>query len=177
VHRAVAVFGFAAVLAFAPACRRGEKTTALDPVRAIRSRVEPRFRPPEDGHLSPAQIDLYLKVRGAGAGPEADAVRALGIDPVEFDWTRGRIAEALIALDARAVRESALEAYGKGIAALREARRATRDPRAAARLDVEIAALEKERASARRTEPLPPGVARNAALVAPRRAQIESVRP
>jgi len=159
------------------ACRRGGEAPSLDAVRAIRSGAEPRFRPPESGELTPAQVDLYLKVRAAGSGPEADAARALGVDPAELEWTRARIAEALVALDAREVREAALESYGKGIAALREARQASRDPRAAARLDAEIAALERERATARRMDRLPPGVARNAALVAPRRGKIESARP
>ncbi|MFY9551583.1 MAG: hypothetical protein WAU32_10560, partial [Thermoanaerobaculia bacterium] len=104
----------AAALLSAGACRRGQEAPAFDPVRAIRSRVQPGFRPPESGQLTPAQIDMYLRIRGARAGPEADTARTLGIDPAEFDWTRGRIAEALLALDARAVREAALEAYGKG---------------------------------------------------------------
>ncbi len=158
-------------------CRKGGQAPSLDAVRAIRSRVEPRFRPPESGELTPAQIELYLKVRAAGGGPQADSARALGVDPAELEWTRARIAEALVALDAREVREAALESFGKGIAALREARNASRDPRSTARLDAEIAALERERAIARRMDRLPPGAARNAALVAPRRGQLESVRP
>jgi hypothetical protein len=176
VRTRTAVAGLALALA-GTACGGGEKTTALDPVRAIRKSVEPRFRPPEDGRLTQAQADLYLKLRGAGPGGEVEAARTLGVDPAEVQWTRSRIAEALQALDARAVREAAVESYTKGIAALREARRVSRDSRTSARLDAEIAALERERTAARRTEPLLPGVAQNAALIAPRRAQLESAGP
>lgn len=159
------------------ACEGGEKAPALDPVGAIRRRVEPRFRAPEDGRLTQAQLDLFLKVRGAGPGGETDALRALNADPSELQWTRSRITEALQVLDARSVREAAAESYAKSIAALREARRAARDSKTATRLDGEIAALERERTAARRTEPLPPGAAQNAALIAPIRAKIESARP
>jgi hypothetical protein len=159
------------------ACGGGGKSAALDPVRAIRQRVEPRFRPAEDGRLTRAQVDLYLRLRGAGPGGEVEAARTLGVDPAELQWTRSRIAEALQALDARAVREAAVDSYTKGIAALREARRVSRDSKTSARLDGEIAALERERTAARRTEPLLPGVAQNAALIAPRRAQLESAGP
>jgi len=159
------------------ACGGGEKTRALDRVRAIRNSIEPRFHPPDNNKLTPAQVDLYLKLRGAGPGGEAEAAKALGVDLAEVQWTRSRIAEALQALDARAVREAAVESYTKGIAALREARRVSRDSRTSARLDAEIAQLERERTAARRVEPLLPGVAQNAALIAPRRSQIESTGP
>jgi hypothetical protein len=158
-------------------CGGGGKSAALDRVRAIRSSVEPRFRPPENGRLTSAQVDLYLRLRGAGPGGEMETARTLGVDPAELQWTRSRIAEALQALDARAVREAAVDSYAKGIAALREARRMSRDSKTSARLDAEIAALERERNAARRAEPLLPGVAQNAALIAPRRSQIESAGP
>jgi hypothetical protein len=159
------------------ACGGGGKSAALDTVRAIRQKVEPRFRPPEDGKVTQAQVDLYLRLRGAGPGGEVEAARAQGVDPAELQWTRSRIAEALQALDARVVRDSAVDSYTKGIAALREARRVSRDPKTSARLDAEIADLEHERTAAKRAEPLLPGVAQNAALIAPRRAQIESAGP
>jgi len=166
-----------AVAVLAASCGGGGKSAALDPVKAIRDSVEPRFRPPENGKLTPAQVDLYLKLRAAGPGGEVEAARALGVDPAELQWTRSRVAEALQALTARAVREAVVDSYTKGIAALREARRVSRDSRTSARLDGEIAALERERNAARRTEPLLPGVAQNAALIAPRRSQIESAGP
>ena len=158
-------------------CRRPEPER-LDPVRAIRSRVEPRFRAPQDGRLTPAQIDLYLKVRrAAGRGSDAEAARALLADPAEFAWTRSRITEGLAAVDARRVAEAAGESYARGLAALREARRAAPDARTAARLDSEIAAIERERASLRRPPAdIPPAAAANGALVEARRAEIDSVR-
>ncbi len=98
------------------------------------------------------------------------------VDPAEFAWVRARIAEALLALDARQVSDAAAETYASALAHLRETRRAAKDPKTAARLDAEIAALEKERAALHR--PVPASAAsRNAALVAPRRAEIERAGP
>ncbi len=177
VVRVLAGVAAAGLLALA-GCRRLEPER-LDPVRAIRSGVEPRFRAPQDGLLTPAQIDLYLKVRrAAGRGSDAEAARTLGADPAEFAWTRGRITEGIAAFDARRVADAAGESYARGLAALREARRAAPDARTASRLDVEIAALERERASLRRRPAdVPPAAAANAALVETRRAEIDSVRP
>jgi hypothetical protein len=158
-------------------CRRIEPQT-LDPVRAIRSRVETRFRPPESGQITNAQIDLYLGIRrAAGAGSDAEAARAAGKDPAEFEWVRGRIVEAFQALDAKQVTLAAAEQYARSLAVLREVRRGLRAPQAAARIDAEIAALERERAALRKGDALAPQIARNAALVAPRRAEIASVGP
>lgn len=176
-RRVVAAVAVAGLLALA-GCGRLEPK-GREAVRAIRAGVEPRFRAPADGRLTPAQIDLYLKVRrAAGRGSDAEAARTLGGDPAEFAWTRARITEALAAHDARRVADAVSEAYARGLAALREARRAAPDARSAARLDFEIAALERERASLRRkpADVLPLAVA-NGALVETRRAEIESVRP
>jgi len=159
-------------------CKRVE-SRPLDPVRAIRSRVEGRFREPADGRITEAQIDLYLRVRRAAgaAGSDADAARGMGVSPAEFDWVRGRIIEALRALDSRKVADAALESYSRAIATLREARRGAGDPGAAARVDAEIAALERERAALRKPDPPGPAVSANAARIAARRAAIESVGP
>jgi len=159
-------------------CRRLEPET-LDPVRAIRARAEPRFRPPDDGRLTPAQIDLYLKVRrAAGRGSDAEAARTLGVDPAEYAWTRARLTEGLAAYDGRRVSDDVGESYARSLAALREARRAAPDARTAGRLDAEIAALERERASLRRRPAdASPAAAANGALAQARRAEIESVRP
>lgn len=159
-------------------CRRLEPER-LDPVRAIRAGAEPRFRAPQDGRLTPAQIDLYLKVRrAAGRGSDAEAARTIGVDPAEFAWTRARITEGIAAYDSRRVFDAVGESYARGLAALREARRAASDARTAARLDSEIAALERERASLeRRPADAPPAAAANGALVATRRADIDAVRP
>lgn len=164
--------------AAAAGCNRAEPGR-LDPVRAIRSRVEPRFRPPADGRLTDAQVDMYLRVRRAvrGTASDATAARELGVDPAEFDWVRARITEALSVLDARHVAQAGAEAYGRAIASLRKAREEAGDPRTTAMLDAEIAAGERERAALRRPDPLPPGIAANAARVAIRRTDIEALGP
>ncbi len=156
----------------AAACRRLE-TRDLDAVRALRARALPRFRPPADGVFTAAQLDAFLRVRrAAGNRTEAQAASALGADPVEIAWVRARIVEALLALEARQVTDAAFESYGGAIARLREARRSTRDPKTAARLEVEIAGLERERASLRKGEPPAPASLKNAARLAPRRAEL-----
>ena len=156
----------------AAACRRLE-TRDLDAVRALRVRALPRFRPPADGVFTAAQLDAFLRVRrAAGNRTEAQAASALGADPVEIAWVRARIVEGLLALEARQVTDAAFESYGGAIARLREARRSTRDPKTAARLDVEIAGLERERASLRKGEPPAPASLKNAARLAPRRAEL-----
>ncbi len=159
-------------------CRRLEPRE-LDPVRAIRARVEPEFRAPGNGRLSSAQIDLYVKVRrAAGRGSEAEASRVLGADPAEFAWARARIAEALGASEERRVAAAALGSTARGLAALRAARHAAADAGTASRLDVEIAALERERASLRRKPAdAPPAAAANSRLVEARRAEIEALQP
>jgi len=164
------------VLAAAPACRRFE-TSELDAVRALRARAGPRFQPPADGLLTDAQVDMFLRVRlAAGRRPPSEVATEQGVDPAEFAWVRARIAEALVALDARQVGDAAYDAYGSAIARLRETRRATRDPRASARLDTEIATLERERSTLRRTEAAAPA-SRNAARIAGRRAELDRVGP
>ena len=156
----------------AAACRRLE-TKDLDAVRALRARALPGFRPPADGVFTAAQLAAFLKVRrAAGNRTEAQAASALGADPAEIAWVRARIVEALLALEARQVTDAAFESYGGAIARLREARRSTRDPKTAARLDVEIAGLERERASLRKGESPAPASLKNAARLAPRRAEL-----
>jgi len=166
----------AASAAFFPACRKLE-TEQLDAVRALRARARPRFQPPADGLITDAQIDTFLKVRqAAGRRPAADVAADFGADPAELAWTRARITEALLALDARQVADSASEVYGAALARLRETRRTTRDAKASARLDAEIAALEKERSGLKRGDVAAPAY-KNAARVAPRRAELERVGP
>jgi len=156
----------------AAGCRKLEKRD-LDGVRALRARAQPRFHPPADGVFTDAQLDTFLKVRRAArTGTEAQAASAVGADPVEIAWVRARIVEALLVLEASQVTEAASDSYGAALARLREARRSTRDPRTAARLDVEIAGLERERASLRKGEPPAPSSLKNAARLAPRRAEL-----
>lgn len=165
-------------LLHAAACRRDEPR-ALDPVRALRSRLEPRFQPPADGLLTDAQIDAYLEVRQAmGGRSESEAARAIGVDPREYFWVRSRILEAVNTLDSRRVTEASLEDYARAIAALREARRSAKEPGTAQRLEGEIAALERERASVRKgMQGVSPASLANAAKVAPRRAAIDAAGP
>ncbi len=166
------------VVGFLLGCGRTERASA-DAVRAVRSRLETRFEPPEDGRLTDAQIDMYLKVRRVSgtAESEAAAARADGASPAEFDWVRARVVEALLALDSRRATAAVVESYGRAIAALREARRGAVDPAAARRVEAEIAALERERASLRRPDPLLSVVAANAARVEKRRSEIEAAGP
>jgi hypothetical protein len=162
------------VLAACSSCKRIEPPK-LDALRAFNRVARPVFQPAADGVLTPAQVDLFLKVRaGARAGSLADALASIGADPGEFTWVRARIQEALLALDADRVFAASAESYARGVAALRDARKAARDPQTIARLDAEIATLEKERASLRRPGPGLPSVARNAALVSRRRVEIEA---
>jgi len=156
-------------------CRKLEPRD-LDAVRALRARALPHFRPPEDGVVTDAQLDAFVRLRRtAGSRSEAEAAAALGADPVEIAWVRARIAEALLALDAKQVTDTVSESYGAAIARLRETRRSERDPKTATRLDAEIAGLERERAALRKGEGPGPAVARNAARVAPRRAELAAL--
>ena len=166
-----------AAFALAAGCRRAAEVR-LDPVSALKTKVRPAFAPPPDGLLKPAQLDLFLRVRGRGRGDtEGDALRALGADPIEFAWIRSRIQEALLALDADRVAAAASEGYARALAALRGARKAVRDPKTAARMEGEIATLERERATLRRSGAPATSLARNAALISPRRAAIETAGP
>ena len=113
--------------------------------------------------------------RTAGNRSEADALAALGADPAEIAWVRARIVEALLALDAKQATESVSESYGAAISRLRETRRSERDPKTAAKLDAEIAGLERERATLRKGDGQGPAVAKNAARIAPRRAELAAL--
>lgn len=157
-------------------CRKLE-TREFDAVRALKARARPRFQPPADGLLTEAQVDAFIRVRkAAGRRPPSDAAAAMGVDVAELAWVRARIAEALLALDARQVGDAAYEAYGPALARLRETRRTTRDTKAVARLDAEIATLEKERSTLRRSDAAS-AASRNAARVAGRRAELEQLGP
>lgn len=158
-------------------CRKFEPRT-LDPVLALKSHVGTGFRPPADGLLTDAQIDRYVKARRAAGGrPESEAAGSPAVDRAELAWIRARVVEALVVLDTKQVTDAAIESYASAIAALRETRRSTHDPKGAARIDAEIAALERERASVRRSDAVAPATLANAARVFPRRVEIESLGP
>ncbi len=158
----------------AAGCRLSEEA----PPGALPRGQEPparRFRPASDGLLSGEHLDRYIRVRRAGKGrSDADAARAVGVDPEEFAWVRARVVEALAALDARRVKAEAAGTYARSLAVLREVRTKVRDPEAAGAVEAEILLLEKERTSLSREEPLSRQVAANAELVASRRAEIEA---
>jgi hypothetical protein len=161
-------------LASAAGCKR-VAPPRLDAVRALRNQVRPAFEPPADGLLKPGDVDLFLRVRGrAKSVSVGEALAAAGADAGEFAWVRARIQEALFALAAERATSASADAYARGIAALREARKAARDPKVTARLDAEIATLERERAGLRRGGPGTAGLSRNVALVARRRVEIEA---
>ncbi len=167
----------AATAGLAPASCRKVEAPRLDPVRAIRERVRPAFSPPADGLLTDAEIDTFIRVRKAsGRRPPSEVAGEMEVDPAEFAWVRARIGEALMALDAQRATEAAAGSYAEALAGLRETRRTTRDVRTAARIDAEIAALERERSSLRRPIPASPA-SRNAARIAPRRAELEQIGP
>ena len=174
---ALALLGSAAIL-YAGACGRGEKRPE-EAVRAVRQRLEGRFVPPADGRLTDAQIDMFLRVRKAAVteGSDSEAATRLAVSPAEFDWVRARIVEALLALDSRQATSAVFDAYGHAIEALREARRGAVDRASAAKVEGEIAALERERATLRRPDPLAAVVAANSAKVEKRRAEIEAATP
>jgi hypothetical protein len=159
------------------ACGRGEAPSAGKPAAAARVLAR-QFKPPADGLLTDAQIDRFVAVRRAARGrTEADAARALRVDPEEHAWVRARVVEALTALDERRVRAASAETYARTLAQLQETRRAVRDPATAKALDEQIAGLERERSAWRKPGSLPPAVAANARRVEQRRAEIEASLP
>lgn len=138
--------------------------------------LRPQFQPPANRLLTDRHIDVYVKVRRAARDrSEADAARALGVDPDEFAWVRARIVEALVALDEARVRERSSETYARTIASLRQTLKSVRDPQTARTVESQIAGLERERAGMRASDPLPPDVAANARKVAGRQAELEAV--
>jgi hypothetical protein len=170
----LASFAAAASILAGPACRQakpGPPVVAGAPVGLLPR----RFEPPRDGLLTDRHIDLYGKVRRAARDrSESDAARALGLDPDELAWIRARIVEALVALDASRVREASAQTYARAIASLRVTLRSVRDPRTSRTVESQIAALERERAGMRRSDPLPAALAANTRRVAARRSELEA---
>jgi hypothetical protein len=137
-----------------------------------------RFRPPADGLVTDRHVDRYIRVRRAARGrSEEEAAHAVGVDPEEFGWVRARIVEAFVLLDTAQVRTAAEGTYARTIASLREATKSVKDRETLRRMEEQIAALERERASPRPPEASPPAVAANARKLAPRRAELEAARP
>ena len=159
------------------ACGKAEAPAAGKPVVALPALVR-HFTPPANGLLTEAELDRYVSVRRAARGrTEADAARALGVDPDEHAWVRARVVEALTALDERRVRAASAETYARTVAQLHETRKSVRDPETAKSIDEQIAGLERERAAWKKPAPLPPPVAANLRRVEKRRAEIEASLP
>lgn len=176
-RHAIALLTAAAALLAAGACQRSRSGPggAAPAPEAANVVLRPAFEPPADRQLTDRHLDLYLRVRRAAKDrSEADAARALGIDPDEFAWVRARIVEALVALDESHVREGAAATYARTIASLRQTLRSVRDPRTARTIEEQIGALERERAGMRGPGPLPPDIAANSRKVAARRAELEA---
>jgi hypothetical protein len=134
-----------------------------------------RFQPPADGLLTDAQLDRYVKVRRATKGRSDDeAAGAVGADPDEVAWVRARVDEALLEADRRRIRASADDVYGKTLASLRETRKSVKDEKDGRALDEQIAGLERERASLRKADAVPPSIVANAKRVLARRAELET---
>jgi len=165
-----------AAIAGGLACRDSRPAAPARAAGAPALVAEPGFQPPADRLLTVRHLDLYVKVRRAAKDrSEADAARALGIDPDEFAWVRARIVEAIVARDEDRVREAAAGTYDRTIASLRKTLESVRDRETARSIQSQIAALERERAGMRRPDPLPSDVAANARTVAGRRAELEAV--
>jgi hypothetical protein len=163
--------------ALAVACGREDRPASAR-AAATGSVLVRKFAPRSDGLLTDQEIDRYIAVRRAARGrSEADAARALAVDPDEHAWVRARILEALVALDERRVRGASSETYARTLAKLRETRAAIKDPATARSIDEQIAALEKERAAWKRPEPSSASMAANARRVEKRRAEIDAAVP
>lgn len=160
-----------------PGCRRGKSAEVAAKVKAsAEAALRAHFEPPADRLLTDRHLDLYVRVRRAAHDrSEADAARALGVDPDEFAWARARIVEALVALDSARVRQAAAETYVRSIASLRQTRKSVRDPQTARTVEAQIAGLERELAGMRAPDPLPVDLAGNARKVTARRAELEAV--
>lgn len=165
----------AASLLAGSACRQGKPGRPPAGTGAPLVLLPRRFEPPADGLLTDRHLDLYGKVRRAARErSESDAARALGVDPDEFAWVRARVVEALVALDSSRVRDASSQTYARAIASLRTTLKSVRDPRTSRTVESQIAALERERAGMRRSDPLPPALAANTRKVAARRSELEA---
>jgi hypothetical protein len=174
--------GVALLLLFSCACRgshsRGTATPDTPRATLPRLALGTRFVPPQDGLLTDAQIDRYLRVRRAAKGrTEEETARALGTDLDEVAWVRARILEAIVALDTRRLRSASEETYSRAIASLKQTRDSMRDKESQRTLNEQIAALERERASLKGLEALPAEIATNTRRVAARRQEIDAVGP
>jgi hypothetical protein len=162
-------------------CGRGGPSSRSEPGKAAVVPGLPaitRFRPPDNGLLTDAEVERYVRVRRAARGrSEEEAARAVGVDLEELAWVRSRVVEALVFLDTAQVRTGAEATYARTIASLKEAVRNVKDRETLRRMNEQIALLERERANLKAPEAPPAAVAANARRLAPRRSDLEASRP
>jgi hypothetical protein len=154
-------------------CRQSEiGSPSRSAVPAVRSAA--RFVPPADGLVTDAQLDRYVKVRRAARGrTDEKTAQAVGVNAEELAWVRSRVLEAVVYLETTQVRNAADGTYARTIASLKEAAKGARDRETIRKLEEQIAALERERASLKTADATPPAVIANARKIAPRRAELE----
>lgn len=133
------------------------------------------FRPPEDGVLTAAQVEAFLKVREAtvrvlatpgGAAPlegdegisdatearaaEIRAARSLSVPVGEYFWVRERILEAEAAAQTAKLNADVLGLLDRTLGSLRARRTSAPDDASRQLLDAQIASFEAEAARVRR---------------------------
>ena len=185
----------------AAGCR--EAPPAGGPSPAARRPAESEgFRPPENGVLTAAQAEAFLKVReetarvlatpGGSAPLEGDegisdatearaaevrAARALSVPVGEYFWVRERVLEAEAAAQTAKLNADVLALLGRTLDSLRQRRAAAPDDASRQLLDEQIASFEAEAARVRReaAEPEPASIRENLAVLAPYRAKLSAV--
>lgn len=160
------------------------------------------YRPPDDGVLTAAQVETFLKVREAtlriraapgGNAPlegeegisgasesraaEVRAARSLSVRVDEYLWVRERILEAEAAAMTAKLNADVLALLEKTLASLRDRRPAAPDDASRRLLDEQIASFEAEAARVRReaAEKEPESIRANLAVLAPFRARISAI--
>lgn len=170
------------------------------PVESRRSGTVEResYRPPDDGVLTAAQVERFLKVREAAlrapAAParpgdegisgatearaaELTAARSLSVPVEEYLWVRERILEAEAAALTAKLNSDVLALLEKTLASLRERRPSAPDDASRKLLDEQIASFEAEAARVRveAGEKEPDSVSANLKVLAPFRQKLSVV--
>ncbi len=193
--------GLAAALLLA-SCRAAKTPTgtAGEPTNPRRSERE-GYRPPSDGIVSPAQVEMFLKVREEtvrarkAAPPDAPlegeegisraaesrsaeirAARVLSVPVDEYLWVRERVLEAEAAALTAKLNADVLGLLARTIESLRERRATSPDDASRKLLDEQIEAFEAESARVKReaAEEEPASVRENLKVLAPWRKKISA---
>lgn len=196
----LAIAGLVAALA---ACGCGDDASSGEaPVESRRSGVVEResYRPPDDGVITAAQVEKFLKVREAalrapastaparpgdegisGASEaraaELTAARSLSVPVEEYLWVRERILEAEAAALTAKLNADVLALLEKTLVSLRERRPSAPDDESRKLLDEQIASFEAEAARVRAEagEKEPESVRANLKVLAPYRQKLSVV--